>query len=265
MLFARNDAGLDADEESQLSNAQGVIDELEVKNERAMEVVRDNQERIRELEEKIHRLNKKADEELSAARLGAKEKSEKVERYRRERGDARTEAASLKGQVEELRQREEEHQRNAGALQQQVERQSELLQIRGAELRDALAYLAKDDSVSCTDIISMLEYLNSEIFQVCAQIADIWENVPGDSVDLSGAAEVLQGHFGSATVKVLGAIRARDYDELAAQMVLQASLLQAADEIIMAWVPSMNAAEDQLVRQVYGRIYESGWQCRFQG
>ncbi|EKM51026.1 uncharacterized protein PHACADRAFT_212928 [Phanerochaete carnosa HHB-10118-sp] len=256
-MFFTPDTGLDEDEESRLSDAQGVISRLRAEKERAIEAVRDGRKRIAELEEAIRGRNMKAEEELSAAWLREKEENEMAERYRKEREDATAEAASLKSHIEEFRRREEEHRRDAGALQQQIEQQSELLQIRGAELRDAIAYLAKDDSVSCTGIIGMLDYLNSEIFQVCAQIEDIWKIAQGDSVDLSGAVDDLQNCLGPTAVDVLGAIRAHHCDEHGAQMVLQASLLQAAGEIIMAWAPSMNATENQFVRQLYERIYVS--------
>ncbi|TFK50895.1 hypothetical protein OE88DRAFT_1660031 [Heliocybe sulcata] len=59
------------------------------------------------------------------------------------------------------------------ALARQFEDQRQLLQARSAELRVAHTFLTKTDTVSVTEIKSMMTDLNTDIFQSAATLADL--------------------------------------------------------------------------------------------
>lgn len=203
-----------------LSAAERRVEGLEVENRKMLQSIDASAERIRGLQDEVQRLQ---DELMGAQRRATEtvqgledkleekqggmaqqerelgEANERAKRYRREREDLKHERASLLQQLETLKTSIEDEQRTSTILQRDLEQKSKLLDIRSTELRDAQAYLGKEDTVSSADVIRTVEALNGEIYQAAAQIANECSVVgEGGAPDRLGlAASIVSEHLGA--------------------------------------------------------------------
>lgn len=209
---------------------------------------------------KAERYRKERNEWRHQARQREGERNERenaAQRYRQERNQGREAIISLQQDLERVKGENEQMQRTFQSLQRELHQQSELLSLRTREWRDANAYLSKEDSVSCADVVGMVGFLNSEIFQLACQVVEACDFV-GDSVECpSNAAEHVQGHLGYTVVQLLGAVRTQTCDEVGMQMAVQALLAKFGALVVESWVGDSESEENAL-KQLYSKIYNAG-------
>lgn len=267
-----------------LSAAERRVEALEVDNRQMLQSIDASAERIRGLQDEVQ---KSMDDLVGAQRRAAEtvqglegeleekqgcmvqqerelgEANERARRYRKEREGLKDERASLLQQLETLKTSLEDEQRTSAILQRDLEQKSKLLDVRSTELRDAQAYLGKEDTVSSAEIIRTVEALNGEIYQAAAQIANecsvVGEGEAPDRLGLGLAASIVSEHLGATMVELLMAVPAQACDDIVVQMALQALLAQVAAQIVDSWVPmTKSPAINCFLGQVYENLYISG-------
>ena len=133
-----------------------------------------------------------------------------------------------------------------------------LLELRRVELEDAQAFLGSADSISGEEITSMVQALNSDIFQLAASIAESGDFLVGYHCDEATIRDA-EKRIGPGLSQLVYASRKQDYDrrEFVIQIALQAALLWVCSDIVDSWVPSLRSTS---VEAVYEVIQDS---CEF--
>lgn len=186
----------------------------------------DEQNRVRRRDEEIEYLNSK------------------VSKYM-------TEARSSRQEIETLQAELDEHRAANGKLQRDLEAQSQLLHIRGVELREAQAYVATIDTVSHTEILGVVDALNAEIFQFAAQAVDGIEFVR--SASPGEISPELEGPLGAGMIEVLEAVAQGRCDTIGVQIALQAVLVWFASWTVSAW--AADTKQDAALKGIFERIF----------
>jgi uncharacterized phage infection (PIP) family protein YhgE len=218
------------------------------RDEEAKEVQREQEQGMQEMEEKMLKYRDQRNWFKSEAK-----------RYRDERNSLRESNGQLELSLSQERSELEELKRVNRTLRRDLDRQSQLLELRTTELRDAHAYLAKEDNVACADVVGMLQFLNSEIFQVSCQISDACKFVSvKDDQDLAHSTKSAGAHLGDTMATLVVAVRERGGDDLVLQMAIQTLLARVVADIVMAWVPDADEQKNQFTEQLYDEIYQSG-------
>lgn len=173
---------------------------------------------------------------------------QRVSQYRKEARKSRQEVKRLRTKLNE--------QRAANTLlQRDLEAQSRLLRVRGAELREAQAYAATVDTVSHQDVLRVLDALNAEIFQFAAEVADSVEVVNAAPPE-DDTLRMLQQAMGHGMVEMLTAVAQGRCDSVGVQIALQAVLVQCVYMAASSWAasPEQNVA----FQAVYDNIFATG-------
>lgn len=165
---------------------------------------------------------------------------------------------TVQNHARELEQLSQE--RHAFAAQRrELEETRQLLETRTSELRDAQSYLAKTDSVSHTDVLSLLQNVNAEILQVCGQITDAYTfGAPSSGGNSNANEESALTAARTRVVLVLGKeaenmlyhVRRGAYDAACVQMALQMLFSRCAELVASAWEVDFGRAWDMVFQQV---------------
>lgn len=147
-----------------------------------------------------------------------------------------------------------------------TERDKALARLKGRteELRAADVYLTKADTLSDTDICTMVERLNGEIFQHAATFADAFEEsyLPGSCVtpeDRSWFCDVV-----GTNMFTVFRDTSRELDPVLVQIALQAAMVTFVRDIVGRW--TMNEDEPEgLLHLVYGGLKDKGQVPHVQG
>ncbi|KAH6910146.1 hypothetical protein BKA70DRAFT_1272228 [Coprinopsis sp. MPI-PUGE-AT-0042] len=134
---------------------------------------------------------------------------------------------------------------------------SALLNVRSAELKGAQVFLSKADLYAGGEIIQMINALNEEIFQCCANIAEgvvsEQERFTEDESTLAHCRSHVTECIGQRMVALLEASReVANGDTLPLQTALQILLVGCCQGLLMAF-----DYEDQAVDKKLALIYES--------
>lgn len=115
-----------------------------------------------------------------------------------------------------------------------------LLETRTRELQDAQAYLTMVDTVPTAEIVSMVEDLNSDIFQTAATIAD--GSFSRDYELPTTIMEHGEHWLGINLAHLLYNARHRDPDSrsLIIQTVIQAALARTCLDVTLLWDAALN-------------------------
>lgn len=181
-------------------------------------------------------------------------RDEKIEYLKSRVSKYMTEARSSRQEVETLQAELDEHRAANGRLQRDLEAQSQLLHVRGVELREAQAYVATVDTVSHTEILAVVDALNAEIFQFAAQAVDGIEFVK--SVSPGEVSPELEGPLGAGMIEVLKAVAQGRCDTMGVQIALQAVLVWFASWAVSAWAE--DTEQDGALRGIFDRIFVTG-------
>ncbi|EIW80591.1 hypothetical protein CONPUDRAFT_125407 [Coniophora puteana RWD-64-598 SS2] len=147
-------------------------------------------------------------------------------------------------------------------LKKRHEETQSLLESRTRELDVSKALLAKADSLSCADVISLLGALNAGILQTAAFIADSFEFSfdraqarEGGVAEMLDARTKLQDVMGAALLDLLGRVKHEDHPTLI-QIALQSSIVEFSRWMVSTWDYDVLQAEQPLM-EVYQNIRET--------
>lgn len=222
---------------------------------------------------------------LNAARLDAQTKDEDITKLNKN-------LAGMRGKIEELGRLLQSTQSHNQVLGDQVKTQSreaqslkeemaqvrtrhaqtlELLEARTLELKGAEAFLTKADALSGADVITMLNTLNSEIYQTAALVAESFEftrkkggeegmsegvaggEQPADMEDVyASATEIL----GSRMVELLKSSEHHE-DPTLIQIAFQAGMSAYSNWIVTSWYFE-DPEDEHLLSEIYARVREAG-------
>ena len=136
-----------------------------------------------------------------------------------------------------------------------------LLTVRSAELRDAQQYLGKVDAVSYADVKRMVETLNSQIFQLAAQVVDEFSFEKKRSYPMlepvQESCKSIGTFLGSKFVGVVSTSAHAD-DPMLVQVMLQAYLSKRVRLIIKEWDTDLHPSYSGLLSKLHKNILEHG-------
>ncbi|KAI0804774.1 hypothetical protein BC629DRAFT_1591006 [Irpex lacteus] len=139
-----------------------------------------------------------------------------------------------------------------------------LLQVRTAELRDAQQYLGKSDTASYADVKRMVEALNSQIFQMAAQVVDTFPFEEARSQVLStqlARRRDFVGTFVGLELARVVAISSHSVDPMLVQVIIQAYLVRRASDTINTWAIGIPSAHNKMLHEINGRILSNETQA----
>ena len=147
-----------------------------------------------------------------------------------------------------------------------------LLDTRTKELRGAEAFLTKADTLSGADVISMLNALNSEIYQTAALVAESFQFQPKKlvqgcdtleehpeeqgEVDMTEVYQSATDILGSRMVELLKSSAHHD-DPTLVQIAFQAGMAAYSNWIVSAW-DFEDPDDERLLGEIYGRLRVGG-------
>ncbi|PIL34592.1 hypothetical protein GSI_03371 [Ganoderma sinense ZZ0214-1] len=118
-----------------------------------------------------------------------------------------------------------------------------LLDRRSAELRDAQAYLNHPDDVADSEVLHLVERINSRIYQTAASIADGFQSRYGEQKDIQGSHEAATRVRRLLDRELFHALNTKDHsgDPMVVQTALQAIMVSLAkwicDKRVRTWQP----------------------------
>lgn len=147
-----------------------------------------------------------------------------------------------------------------------------LLEARTKELRGAEAFLTKADALSGADVISMLNALNSEIYQTAALVAESFQFQPKKQKDEEGGGLMVTEEDGevdlaevyTSATDILGSrmvelLRSSEHheDPTLVQIAFQAGMSAYSNWILSAW-DFEDPDDERLLGEIYGRLRQGG-------
>ncbi|PCH36685.1 hypothetical protein WOLCODRAFT_20687 [Wolfiporia cocos MD-104 SS10] len=177
------------------------------------------------------------------------------ERTEQNRRCLKTHIAELQKAMEDDMQRQQQvdkaHERALAALRAKHQDTATLLETRTSELHAAQAYLNKADSLSEADLLRMVSELNSNVYQLTAQMADY-------NLDLNRTQPLEQKWVNEMKTKVekyigprllqLVVVRMHSAEPICVQVALQSAIIRFATSVIVSWTFHHNAANNILKR-----------------
>jgi len=225
-------------------------------------------------------------ESLNNARSDAEAKEGTLSMLRRELEDEKTQSEVVRRLLQGLRDQNQ-------TLEQQIIRRTTelemsrdesrvvkekyaqaltLLDTRTKELRGAEAFLTKADTLSGADVISMLNALNSEIYQTAALVAESFQFQPKKlvqgsdtleerpeeqgKVDMTEVYQSATDILGSRMVELLKSTEHHD-DPTLVQIAFQAGMAAYSNWIVSAW-DFEDPDDERLLGEIYGRLRVGG-------
>lgn len=195
-----------------------------------------------------------------------KELTKELERVRREMEvvqrllqSLRSENQSLGEQVAQKGEEAEHLKDESRHIKEKYEQTLSLLDSRTKELRSAEVFLTKADSLSGADIISMLNSLNSEIYQTAALVAESYDFLPKTEIsepdqDMTRMETDLRiTHIiGSRMVELLKSTHHHE-DPTLLQIAFQVGMAAYSNKMISAW-DFDDPAGERLLGWTYRRL-----------
>jgi hypothetical protein len=140
----------------------------------------------------------------------------------------------------------------------------QLLEAKTSELRGAETFLARGESLSDTEVITMVDGLNAEILQVAAFMADRLCDAKRDkniaNEEARGAHEDAVRSVGELVVRNLKSRPGQpmsDDDYMGLQIALQICLVYSCSRIVDSWIPGF-WREGKFLTAIYSQITERG-------
>ena len=152
--------------------------------------------------------------------------------------------------------------RELGACQRRRQEMEALLTVRSAELRDAQQYLGKVDAVSYADVKRMVEAMNSQIFQLAAQVVDgfSFEKTRSHPVPelVQACCKSVGESLGSEYFANVVSTSAHADDSMLVQAMIQAYLAQRISNVIAAWASNLRSSQSVLLSKIHENILKHG-------
>ncbi|KAI0668094.1 hypothetical protein C8Q78DRAFT_1081496 [Trametes maxima] len=152
--------------------------------------------------------------------------------------------------------------------QMQTERRNlkTLLDTRTAELKEAQTYLSKEDDVTDSEVLRLVQAINSQIFQMSAQISDDFQASYGTHKSRELAERIasqLEKHpyVVPGLLHVLSTTYHRD-DPILVQLALQTVLTAILCDIASPWA-AVSTQHDTLLRSIYVEMCKNESQSVF--
>ncbi|KAI8977710.1 hypothetical protein BD414DRAFT_495390 [Trametes punicea] len=134
-----------------------------------------------------------------------------------------------------------------------------LLETRSAELRDAQAFLTKVDDVSDSEVLNLVEQLNSSVFQTSASIANAFRAGYGRIEEGEGIEQTYATLASSGLVPpdMLSALRCLDHtqDSIVVQTALQGTITSYTRWLCDTWDFRVGD-QPSLLQYIYRRMRE---------
>ena len=190
-------------------------------------------------------------------------------RYEEQLQEAKAEIAQLRKRtegcvatrraLETLRQEAEEMRRELQHVRAAHQDTKSLLDVRTAKLRDAQAYMFKDDVISHSDVQRMVEGLNAQSFQLAALVTDscTFMDVRPSDTDLRASYERVERLIGGAACNLLLSTSHVE-DPIWVQMCLQATITTFAHWTINAWDLRFDSGKNALLTHIHKRLLVNG-------
>nr|VWP01540.1 N/A [Ganoderma boninense] len=227
---------------------------------------RDNSFQTTNVEDKGHEMDRLREKERRASQFAHSVKI-KLETTTRRLEKADADLVASKHWAQQMEARLHNAERHAEETIAQLSRelrrcQSELgmkaalLDTRSAELRNAQAYLTLLDDVTDTEVLQLVNGINSRIFQVAANIAGAFQQRYRNQKDVQASKEAvtrLQAFLDSNLLLALNTVHHAD-DPLVVQTALQAILASCAGWLCATW----NDHDDCPLQYIYQAIRETG-------
>ncbi|TFK31141.1 hypothetical protein BDQ12DRAFT_756654 [Crucibulum laeve] len=141
---------------------------------------------------------------------------------------------------------------------------TQLLESRTKELKAAQLFLTKTDEYSESELIHMVESLNSEIFQAAAILS---ESLGLEYISAGANIEVTESMgnvLGKPLVCILLQMKAhvtQDIDTLPVQVALQVIMITACMQIVHSWTLLDDHRYEGFMSSLYSKIQDSGDQA----
>ena len=151
--------------------------------------------------------------------------------------------------------------RELDACQRRRQEMEALLTVRSAELRDAQQYLGKVDAVSYADVKRMVEALNSQIFQLAAQVVDgfSFEKTRSHPVpELVQACCKRVGEFLGSGLTCVVSTSAHADDTMLVQTMIQAYLSRCISDAVGAWADNLRSSQSGMLSAIHENILKHG-------
>ncbi|KAI9060752.1 hypothetical protein FKP32DRAFT_1655515 [Trametes sanguinea] len=164
------------------------------------------------------------------------------------------------GELEQAQKRIAELESQLAASQDDLTNTRVLLEMKSAELRDAQAFLNRVDDASDCEVLSLIERLNSNIFQTSANIAEAFRSLYGRSRDHTAKEQhiaILEScHLFSG--EFVTALRNQDHQEncIVVQFALQALMVSFAEDICRSWIVE-GGCGSSWIESIYARMREN--------
>ncbi|THU90491.1 hypothetical protein K435DRAFT_675997 [Dendrothele bispora CBS 962.96] len=223
-------------------------------------------QRLRESLNAVEEDNRRKEEALHGMRLDLEEKQMEISEAR---GRNTTLEEKMAKVVQELASVSEEKRRLTDAHGTTVQ----LLEVRSLELRGAQEFLTRTDRYSGTDVMKMIQALNSEILQTAATMAELFgpqlnkssprAEYPSSSTavaepaseNVKNAIEHTEDILGPQMTSMLWTFDHQD-EPILLQIAFQASMCAFAEWIIDSWLFHARDSE-LLLQEVYERLRET--------
>ena len=227
---------------------------------------------LRDKEVEVQKWKKKESEasyEVTILRSQRDEARGAADRLRGKNAELTKDAGGLQmhlSQMEVRTSRSEAHaaelERALAVAQDERRKTAALLETKGAELREAHAYLNKLDDTTDSEVLALVEKLNSTIFQTAAVIADGFQTRYQSHEGVSSLAEQVCARLersGLLNVDLGTALRFADHseDSVLVQTTIQAVLASYARWLCATWDFRLGEGAS-LLHSVYVAIRETG-------
>ncbi|GLB37970.1 hypothetical protein LshimejAT787_0410210 [Lyophyllum shimeji] len=237
----------------------------------------------RRLFKALRETNRKKDEELSALRRALNDIRSELQEKDEALAVLKEKAAAMTHRLEEERRKLDNVQRQnhllteklgdqdqaLGAQQEELahlgERHAQTLQLleaRTLELKGAEAYLTKADVLSGADVVSLLNTLNSEVYQTAAMVAEAFEfrvkNGQERTRTEEEAAAMEEVYISTGEIvgpRLLGLLRTAEHhqDPTIVQVAFQAGMAAYANWIVTSW-DFEDPDDERGLSKIYGTI-----------
>ncbi|PCH36678.1 hypothetical protein WOLCODRAFT_157377 [Wolfiporia cocos MD-104 SS10] len=158
---------------------------------------------------------------------------------------------AMENDMQRQQQVDKAHECALAALRAQYQEIVTLLEMRTSDLRAAEAYLTKADSLSEADLLRMVSELNSNVYQLTAQMAD--HNLNLNRIQLLEQNWVnkmktkVEKYIGPRLLQLV-VVRMHSAEPICVQVALQSAIIRFATSVIVSWTFHHNAAHDILKR-----------------
>jgi DNA gyrase/topoisomerase IV subunit A len=220
---------------------------------------------LREHIESLEKDVRSRDEVLTAVRKELEDKRSQLSQAEQLLNGATSTATSMEAKVKSLTKQLETNEASLKRTRGQQEETQKLLKARTQELKGAEVFLTKADTHSGADVISMLNALNTEIYQTAAVVAEAFEFEPRPTPGPNGhVVDPAMAEVYASTTEIVGTrmmelLKSSNHheDPTLVQIAFQAGMSAYAHWIATSWYFD-EPEDDRLLADIYKRLRLQG-------